>query len=72
MTAAGQRDGFISWELTPDRTEGAVSRDAMRPFETETLSLKLLVRKICHLQPDKNVAKQPGHREREKYLRSYL
>lgn len=76
VAAAGLRNSFTGCEMTPaDGGRGwewGILRDAMHQSEIEMLSLKLLVRKICHLQPDKkNVTKQAGNREK-KNLRSYL
>lgn len=58
-TAASLRDCFTGCEMTLTE-HGAISRDAMCWSEIEMLSLKLLVRKICQLQPDKNVTIQAG------------
>lgn len=49
----------------PNRTGEAISRDAMCWSEIEMLSFKLVVRKICQLQSDKNATKQTSNRGRE-------
>lgn len=71
VTTAGLRNCFTGCSVTTTtqpptpQTGGSISRDAMCWSEIEMLSLKLVVRKICQLQSDKNATKQAGNKGRE-------